>query len=210
VNVNSHRVGALHLGQVVDNGDPDGRGRLRVRLVGLDMELWCQTLAPSAGDGYGVSLLPRVEELVAVAFLGPDLPVVLGALWRADGRQPERAQPVEDIYLIRTPGGSEVRLDDSAQTVEVKTAAGYRVLIDEGNGEIKIERDRETISLAADGVEIRSASQVKIDAPTIVLSAGTVDIQAGTTQASGTVQCPTLMAQSVVGTTYSPGAGNLL
>lgn len=206
---NSHRAGALQLGQVVDNDDPETRGRVKVRLVGLDLELWCHTLVPSGGDDYGVSLLPRVEELVAVGFFGPDHPVVLGALWRAGGQHPERARPVEDTWLIRTPGGSEVRLDDATPAVEVKTQAGYRVLIDEGSGEIKIERDQETITLSAGSIEVRSSSQVTISATTITLSASTLDIQAGMTQASGTVQCPTLNAQSVVGTTYTPGAGNV-
>lgn len=209
MNANSHRAGALHLGQVVDNDDPETRGRVKVRLVGLDLELWCHTLVPSGGDDYGVSLLPRVEELVAVGFFGPDHPVVLGALWRAGGQQPERARPVEDTWLIRTPGGSEVRLDDATPSVEVKTQAGYRVLIDEGSGEIKIERDQETITLSASGIEIRSSSQVTISASTITLSAGSVDIQAGMTSSSGTVQCQTLIANSVVGTSYTPGAGNI-
>lgn len=209
MNGNVHRAGALHLGQVVGNDDPESRGRVRVRLVGLDVELWCEVLAPSAGEGYGVSLLPRVDELVAVAFLTPELPVVLGALWSASNRHPEEARPAEDNYLIRTPGGSQIRMDDSTPSVEIRTQAGWRVLIDEGSGELKVERDQETITMSADGIEIRSSTQVTIDASTITLSAGTVNIQAGTTQASGTVQCPTLQATSVVGTSYTPGAGNM-
>lgn len=206
---NNHAPNGLQLGQVIDNEDTENRGRLRVRLVALDLELWCETLSPSAGDDYGASLLPRVDELVVVGFLGPELPVVLGALWRGSGQHPEQARPVEDNYLLKTPGGSELRMDDSTPSVEIKTQAGYRVLIDEGSGEIKVERDSQSITLSSSAVEIRSSGQVTIDASSVSISAGSVNIDAGMTQASGVVQCSTLIAQLVNGTSYTPGAGNI-
>lgn len=206
---NSHAPGALQLGQVIDNEDPESRGRLQVRLVALDVEVWCETMTASAGEDYGMSLLPKRDELVVVGFLGPELPVVLGALWQGSNQQPEQARPVEDNYLIKTPGGSELRMDDSTPSVEIKTQAGYRVLIDEGSGEIKIERDSQTITMSSSAIEIRSSGQVTIDASTLSITAGTVNIDAGMTQASGVVQCSTLIAQLVNGTSYTPGAGNI-
>ena len=206
---NSHPPGALQLGQVIDNDDPESRGRVQVHLVALDLDLWCETMTPSAGEGYGMSVLPKLDELVVVGFLGPELPVVLGALWRSSSQQPEQARPVEDNYLIKTPGGTELRMDDGTPSVEIKTQAGYRVLIDEGSGEIKVERDSQSITLSSSAIEIRSSGQVTIDAATLSISAGQVNIDAGMTQASGVVQCSTLIAQLVNGTSYTPGAGNV-
>jgi uncharacterized protein involved in type VI secretion and phage assembly len=209
MNPNSHVGGTLQLGRVVDNQDPENRGRLQVRLVGIDLPLWCETLAPSAGQDYGVSLLPKVDELVVVGFLDPELPVVMGALWGGSGRQPEQARPVQDNYLIKTPGGSELRMDDSTPSVEIKTRAGYRVLIDEGSGEISIERDSQSVTLSASSIDIRSSSEVNIDATTLNITASSVNIQSGMTQASGVVQCSQLITNAVVSSSYTPGAGNM-
>ena len=34
------------------------------------------------------------------------------------------ARPVEDNYLLKTPGGSELRMDDSTPSLEIKTLRG--------------------------------------------------------------------------------------
>ena len=209
MSANTHHIGGLHLGQVTDNDDPGSRGRLKVNIASIGLELWCQATTPSAGDGYGISFLPKIDELVVVAFIGAESPVVLGALWAGQGQHPEDAAPVEDNYVIKTPGGTELRMDDSTPSLEIKTASGYRLLIDEGSGEIKIERDAQSITLSSSSIDITSSSQVNIDASTINLSAATVNIQAGMTQASGVVQCSTLIATSVVASSYTPGAGNI-
>lgn len=209
MSVNPHAIGGLHLGQVTDNDDPDSRGRIKVQIVTIGLELWCQTTSASAGDGYGVSLLPKLDELVVVAFVGAEFPVVLGALWSGQGQQPENAAPVEDNYLIKTPGGTELRMDDSTPSLEIKTGSGYRVSIDDNAGEIIIERDAQSITLSSSSIDIRSSSQVNIDASTINLTASTVNIQAGTTQASGVVQCAQLTTSAVVSSSYTPGAGNI-
>ena len=86
----------LHLGQVLDNIDPEQRGRVQVRLHASGLEAWAAVMVPSAGADYGVSLLPRVDELVVLAFVAPDWPVVLGALWTGTRQPPAGARPVQD------------------------------------------------------------------------------------------------------------------
>src|SRR5690606_767588 len=66
--MNPHALGSyttLHLAQVLENSDPDGRGRIRVRLLATGMEVWASTVVPSAGRNYGVTCLPRIDEIVA-------------------------------------------------------------------------------------------------------------------------------------------------
>jgi hypothetical protein len=43
----------------------------------------------------------------------------------------------------------------------------------------------------------------------VSVSAATVNVDAGMAKFSGVVQCDTLIANSVVGTSYTPGAGNI-
>ena len=78
----NHQAGvlqALHLGRVLDNSDPETRGRLQVEILNTGMQLWATCMTSSAGQGYGISCLPKVDEIVVLAFLSPELPVVLGA-----------------------------------------------------------------------------------------------------------------------------------
>ena len=52
--------------------------------------------------------------------------------------------------------------------------------------------------------------KVKIESPaTLELSAAMVEVNAGMARFSGVVQCSTLIANSVVASSYTPGAGNI-
>ena len=139
MNANTHIIAGLQLAEVIDTEDPDSRGRIQVRLNANSLEIWCMVMVAGAGSNYGVSCLPRIGELVVVAFLDREQPVVMGALWMASDEHPENARPVEENYLIRTPAGSELRMNDETPEIEIKTSSGYRVLIDDSAGEIKIE-----------------------------------------------------------------------
>ncbi|MDX2476790.1 MAG: phage baseplate assembly protein V [Gammaproteobacteria bacterium] len=209
MNANTHLIAGMQLAEVVDTNDPQSRGRIQVRLTANNLEIWSMVMVAGAGNDYGVSCLPKEGELVVVAFLDSEQPVVMGALWKASDDQPQDAQPVEENYLIRTPGGSELRMNDESPSLEIKTQAGYRVLIDESAGEIKIERDSQSITLTASSIDINSSGSVNINASTIKLSASMVDIQAGMTSSTGVIQCSTLISTSVVSSSYTPGAGNI-
>ncbi len=67
-----------------------------------------------------------------------------------------------------------------------------------------------SIRLSSSGIEINAAAEVSLTATTISGSAGSVTVDAGTAEFSGVVQCSTLIADSVVAASYSPGAGNVL
>ena len=208
-----HTLGALsdlHLGTVLDNADPESRGRIQVRLHSTGLEVWASVIVPSAGQGYGVSQLPRQDEQVVIAFISPNLPMVLGAVWSGDNAQPQDAAPVEDRYLIQTPAGTKVLLDDQNPKVEIKTPAGYHLTIDDqGSGTITVEKGSEKIEMKSDGITITSAVKVKVEAPQVEVSAGMVKVDSGMSKFSGVVQCDTLITNTVVASTYTPGAGNI-
>jgi uncharacterized protein involved in type VI secretion and phage assembly len=209
-----HALGALnelHLATVVDNADPEGRGRIRVRLHSTALELWAAVITNSAGSGYGVSLLPKLEEQVVVAFASPDLPLVLGAVWSGGSAAPSEAEPVEERYLIETPQGTRIKLDDgNGPKLTLETSSGYHLTIDEGSGgTVTIEKGTEKIELSSSGIAIESASRVSVDAAQVNVSASMVQVDAPMSQFSGVVRCDTLIATSVVSTSYTPGAGNI-
>lgn len=201
----------LHLARVLDNQDPQGRGRVQVQLVVNQLDIWASCMSNSAGQNYGVSCLPRNDEMVVLAFLGPDQAIVLGAVWSGSNSHPTEAQAVEDIYAIVTPGGTKVLLDESAAPkVVIETPAGHSITIDDsGAGEITIDRSGDQVKWSSDGISISSALKVKVEAAQVEVSAGMVKVDAAMSKFSGVVKCDTLIATSVVGTTYTPGAGNV-
>jgi uncharacterized protein involved in type VI secretion and phage assembly len=212
--MNHHSLGqlqSLQLAQVVDNVDPDSRGRIKVRLQSTPMELWASVVAPSAGQGYGVSFIPRLDEMVVLAFVTPELPLVLGSVWAGQSSVPEDADPQEDHYVVRTPAGTVVEFDDSdGPKVEMRTRSGYRININESSGgEITIERGAQSIKLTPAEINIDSSGPVNINSSTVNVSAAMVKVDAAMSKFSGVVQADTVIATSVVGTTYTPGAGNI-
>lgn len=211
--MNGHSLGALndlHLGTVLDNADPESRGRIKVKIHAIGLELWASVIVPSAGNGYGVSQLPRQNEQVVLAFISANLPMVIGAVWSGSSSQPSDASPVEDRYLIQTPAGIKVLLDDQAPKVEIKTPAGYHLTItDEGSGTVTVEKGGEKIEMSASGINITTSAKVTVQASQVDVSAGMVKVDAGMSKFSGVVQCDTLISNSVVSSSYTPGAGNL-
>ena len=213
--MNSHALAnqnCLQLGRVVDNADPDNRGRVKIRLLAVPMEIWAEVVAPSAGQGYGVSFVPRVDEVVVLAFVDSDRALILGSIWEGQSSAPEECDPQEDHYAIHTPNGTVIELDDGdGPKLELRTRSGYRVTVTEGDGgAITIERGEQSVALTASEITIQSSGTVNINGGSSVnVSAATVKVDAGMSKFSGVVKADTVIANAVVGTSYTPGAGNI-
>src|SRR5215813_7306164 len=83
----------LHYGIVCQNKDPDNLDRIKVRLPWLDdgdtdQTHWAQLLTPMEGQKFGWYVLPDVDDVVVVMFIG----AVLVGLGRVVGRAPHARQ----------------------------------------------------------------------------------------------------------------------
>jgi hypothetical protein len=58
-------------------------------------------------------------------------------------------------------------------------------------------------------VTIQASAKVTINASQVQLSAGMITIDAGMSKFAGVVQADTVIANSIVATSYTPGAGNI-
>ena len=96
----------------------------------------------------------------------------------------------QSVLHVRTPGGLEIHLDDAA-------------------GRVTISGQGSTIRIDSTGVTIDAAAKLEINASQVKVSAGMVTVDAGMAKFSGVVQCDTLVANSVVASSYTPGAGNV-
>jgi uncharacterized protein involved in type VI secretion and phage assembly len=203
--------GALALGVVTDNDDPDGRGRIKVRLSNLDLELWASVATNSAGPGYGVQLLPRREEVVVVAFISAELAVVLGSLWTGAGKPHAQQEPVQERYALVTPAGTQLVCDDQGQPkITLKTPNGNVItLTDDSGGQAQIDVQGTSVTVTSSKVEIRSSGSVEVQASTMTISASMLTVDASLSKFSGMVKCDVLKAESVISSSYTPGAGNI-
>jgi len=116
------------------------------------------------------------------------------------------ARTTNDRRRIRTRAGSLLELDDTgAPKITLSTAAGHRVVLDEGEMAITLEHaNGSVIRLSAAGeIEIQTAAAVEV-------TAAAVNVHAPRASFDGIVSCTTLIASSgVVSPSYTPGAGNV-
>ena len=189
----------LYTATVLDVRDPKRLGRVRVRpatveVAGLERR-WARLATLMAGDGRGTWFVPDRGDEVLVAFEAGDArrPFVVGALWNASAKPPERmdAAGTNPRRVIRTRGGARIALDDAPSRVEISDANGNSVVLEPA------------------GVTVRAAGRVRIAAATAEVSAGSVRVDAGMSRFSGVVQCNTLVTTTVMASVYTPGAGNI-
>jgi phage protein D/phage baseplate assembly protein gpV len=179
---------SLVIGLVLDNEDPDGLGRVRIKLPGLSEDesgYWARVAAPMAGGGRGTFFLPEINDEVLVAFEQGDItrPYILGALWNTEDKPPE-TNP--DVRLIKSRRGHSVRFDDTdgAEKIEIIDKSGENSVTLDTKGstisikssqDVVIEAPRGKISLHAKNVEVKSTADTKVEAQT------TLNLKAGAT-----------------------------
>jgi uncharacterized protein involved in type VI secretion and phage assembly len=120
---------SVTLAEVTAVDDPEGMGRVRVRLPaygGLDAG-WLPVLCQGAGPGRGLVVLPDVADsvLVALPHRSPLSGVVLGSLYGTVAPpDPGVAGGAVRRWSMRTAGGQAVIVDDAEDTVQVRNGAG--------------------------------------------------------------------------------------
>jgi uncharacterized protein involved in type VI secretion and phage assembly len=204
---------------VIDNVDPDSRGRVKVRLGQIGAgekasEAWARIATLMAGDNRGTWFIPEVKDEVLVAFDAGDIrrPYVIGALWNDTDSPPATMDANNTKKLLRSRSGVKITLDDQAgrESFLVETPGGQRLLLKEGPGAVEIsDSNGNSVQLEATGVSVTAAAKVTINAATIEINSGILSVNAGMSKFSGVVQCDTLISNSVISASYTPGAGNI-
>jgi len=215
------RYYGVHPAEVTDIADPHQQGRVRVRLPwspdndGGGYEIWARLAVLMAGNNRGTWFIPDVGDEVLVAFEcgDPRRPYVLGMLWNGRDAPPDTMDNAQNNYIksIVSRNGIRIELDDSdgQETLTLKTPQ-QTIVINDGERAIEItDANGNSVKLDAAGVTVNAAAQVQVNAATVKVSAGMVTVDAGMSKFSGVVQCDTLIATTVVGATYTPGAGNI-
>ena len=205
---------------VLDNQDPDSQGRVKVKLPwmpdneGGGYEVWARLAMMMAGNNRGTWFVPDTGDEVLVVFEGGDArrPYVVGALWNGSDAPPQQMDADNNKKVIRSRNGVKVTLDDQSgqEKFICETPAGQKLTLKDGPGNVIIEDSNgNSIKLEPSGITVTAAAQVKVQCATMEVSAGMVTVNAGMSKFSGVVQCDTLITNSVVSASYTPGAGNI-
>ena len=212
---------------VIDNVDPDGIGRVRVRLPWSpdtqrrrgrqqQYEVWACVATLMAGNDRGTWFIPDVDDEVLVTFEAgdPRRPYVLGALWNGRDAPPETMDPGGDNALktIRSRNGVTITLDDDdgSEALVLETPGGQTLTLRDGPGAIEVQDSNgNSILLEASGITVDAAQRVTITSGTVEISAGMITVNAGLSRFSGVVQADTVITNSVISASYTPGAGNI-
>ena len=208
---------------VTDIKDPDGQGRVKVKLPwspdgggGQGYESWARIATLFAGDKRGSWFIPDVDDEVLVAFEhgDPRRPYVLGGLWNGSDKPPESMDGGGRNYkkVIKSRNGVTVTLDDQdgQESLKLETPGGQKLTMKDGPGTVTIEDSNgNSVKLETSGITVTASAKVTVNASQVAISAGMVTVDAGMSKFSGVVQADTVITNSVVSASYTPGAGNI-
>jgi uncharacterized protein involved in type VI secretion and phage assembly len=207
---------------VTDIKDPDGQGRVKVSLPWSPdtgsgrYESWARLATLMGGKNRGSWFVPDVGDEVLVGFEAGDgrRPYLLGGLWNGKDTPPASMDGSGNNYLkvLRSRNGVKITLDDQdgQEKLILETPGGNKVTLKDGPSSVEIvDANGNSLKLEASGVTLTASAKLTINASQVEVSAGMVTVNAGMSKFSGVVQADTVISNSVVSASYTPGAGNI-
>jgi uncharacterized protein involved in type VI secretion and phage assembly len=207
---------------VTDIKDPDAQGRVRIKLPwspdskGLGYEAWARMATLFAGNNRGSWFMPDVDDEVLVAFEAgdPRRPYVLGGLWNGADSPPDSMDGAgrNNRKRLRSRNGVQITLDDrdGQEQLILETPGGQVVTLKDGPGLLELkDANGNSVRLEPSGITVQSSGKITVSASAVEISAGMVTVNAGISKFNGVVQADTVITNSVVSASYTPGAGNI-
>lgn len=193
------RIYGVVTGIVTNNNDPDGLGRVKVKIPRINNEdesNWARVASFMAGKERGGFFLPEVDDEVLVVFECGDInmPYIIGALWNGVDKPPEtNGDGKNNKRCIKSRSGHIIRLndEDGKEMIEIvdKTEKNS-IVFDTANNTIKISTDKDitlsapqgTVKIDAQKIEMKSSAETKIEAGSTldVKSSATMTVKGAT------------------------------
>lgn len=212
----------VYIAEVVDIVDPDGQGRVRVKLPWSpdsgdnQYQAWARVATLMAGNDRGTWFIPDVGDEVLVAFNAGDTrhPYVLGGLWNGQQDPPESMDSGGNNYpkTICSRNGVRVSLndEDGRESLTLETPAGQSIVLRDGPGSIDIEDSNgNSVRLGTSGITVEAGLKITLRATQVEISAAILTVDCPFSSFSGVVRADTVLSNSVVSASYTPGAGNI-
>jgi uncharacterized protein involved in type VI secretion and phage assembly len=177
----NRHFGGVTLGQVVNNVDETGRGRVQVRIAWHgDVQLWARVAVLVAGDSRGTFFIPQVGDEVLVAFESGDLnsPYVIGSLWNGlDSPPTTDPQDAVNKQMIRTRTGHQIAIDDSVGEITITSAGGQKIVVDAEKVEMTAGSNARITLDTTGQITLKSSQGITLDAPTVSIQGTTLDLK---------------------------------
>ena len=210
-----------HVAEVVDLVDPQAQGRVKIALPwapdadGQRYEAWARMATLFAGRDRGSWFMPDVGDEVLVVFQGgdPRWPFVVGGLWNGQDTPPESASAQNNLKVIKSRNGVVITIDDQQgqESIKLETPGGCALTLKDGPGTVTLEDSNgNSVKLETAGITVTASAKVTVNASQVAISAGMVTVDAGMSRFSGVVQADTVITNTIIAATYTPGAGNIL
>lgn len=214
------RFYGVYVAIVTDVQDPEGLGRVRVRLPwttdpdGSPYDTWARIATLMAGNNRGTWFIPEPDDEVLVAFEAgdPRSPIVVGGLWNGVDTPPEQMDSDNNIRSITSRSGIRVTFDDTDGGVQftIETPGGQKIVCADTPASIDMsDSNGNQLTMDSSGITLNTGMNVTINATMLKVSASMVTVDAGMSRFSGVVQSDTNITNTTISATYTPGAGNI-
>ena len=156
---------------VLSNADPEGKGRVRVRMNwqtdGMQTS-WVRVMTPDGGSSSDVKsnrgfvFIPEVGDQVLLGFRhgDPARPYVMGSLF--NGVTGSGGFAANHKKSLTTRSGSTVTFDDTAHTILLQTTRANKIFVDELNGTITIS-SAEEVNVNTKNVNINASENMNVN-----------------------------------------------
>ncbi|MEO6834258.1 MAG: type VI secretion system tip protein VgrG [Chitinophagaceae bacterium] len=126
---------------------------------------------------------------------------------------------------IETPAGNKILLTEEDTAIKLEDQNGNTFTMDSDGFKIESQKDIKvsamgnydlsdsagnSIKMEASGITIQAAAKLTLGGAQIEINGAQLSVGAAMAQFSGVIQTPTIIATSVIGTSYTPGAGNIM
>jgi len=168
----------LQSGVVTDLDDPDGLGRIKVKIPALGIEtIWVRYAAPHAGSGHGWVTLPELDDEVLIGYENgnPDLPIAIASLYSGTDTMPVTPDQKNEVKVFLTRAGNEIKLTDKDGEEEIKISTK------DGENCIVLSMKKPSISITSKGdVSLESTGDFKIKGKNVTIeSDSATEVKAG-------------------------------
>ncbi len=152
--------------------DPDKEFRIKIILPGIegkDNAIWARLAFPDAGKSRGYFFQPEPGDEVVVGFFNndPRQAVVLGSLYGSKNA-PKDFKLTKDIFekgLVTKKGSTIKFVDKDKASILIETPKKNTILLDDDAEKVEVaDQHGNKITMSKDGITLKSAKDVKIDA----------------------------------------------
>lgn len=201
-------IEGLQIGKVKQiNDDPENGFRVLVTLPLIqsgDDGVWARLATFYATAGAGAFFYPEVDDEVVVGFLNDDprYPVILGSVYSSGRAAPYTPDEDNKLKAFVSREQMKIAFDEEKKVITIITPnSNQLVFSDEDQGITLTDQNNNFIKLSGEGIEINSASNVKITAAESV----TIDGPGGITETAsgGTISLSAMTISCSADTEFS-------